>query len=207
MQKNFSRKIKRQIDFWGSFLGLVFLSPVFLIISVAIMFDSKGAPIIRLKRISQGKEFLMWKFRTMFLGAQNRKSELAQNNIRQDSPFFKMENDPRVTKFGKILRQTRLDELPQLLNVLKGDMSLVGPRPHEPEEVACFNEESKILIKNKAGITGMAQVTGAEQKRPFLPFSEEVRLEKYYNDNWSLGLDFKIIFKTIKILLTDKSAW
>jgi len=207
MQKNFSRKIKRIIDFWGSFLGLVFLSPIFLIVCASIMFDSKGAPIIRLKRISQGKEFLMWKFRTMIKGAQNFKSELAQNNIRKDSPFFKMENDPRVTKFGKILRKTRLDELPQILNVLKGDMSLVGPRPHEPEEVARFDEESKILIKNKAGITGMAQVTGAEQKRPFLPFSEEVQLEKYYSDNWSLGLDFKIIFKTIKILLTDKSAW
>lgn len=207
MQKNFSRKIKRAIDFLGSFLGLVFLSPVFLMISVFILLDSRGAPIIRLKRISQGKGFLMWKFRTMFEGAQNHKGDLAQSNIRSDSPFFKMENDPRVTKFGKILRKTRLDELPQLLNVLKGDMSLVGPRPHEPEEVARFSKEGKILIKNKAGITGMAQVTGAEQKKPFLPFSEEVQLEKHYSDNWSLGLDFKIIFKTIKILLTDKSAW
>ncbi|KKR10109.1 MAG: Sugar transferase, probable phospho-glucosyltransferase [Parcubacteria group bacterium GW2011_GWA2_39_18] len=207
MRKNFSRKIKRTVDFLGSFLGLVFLFPVFLVISVLILLDSNGAPIIRLKRISQSREFLMWKFRTMFEGAQNHKGDLAQSNIRSDSPFFKMENDPRVTKFGKILRKTRLDELPQLLNVFKGDMSLVGPRPHEPEEVARFSEESKILIKNKAGITGMAQVTGAEQKKPFLPFSEEVRLEKYYSDNWSLGLDFKIILKTIKILLTDKSAW
>ena len=171
------------------------------------MFDSKGVPIIRLKRISRDKEFLMYKFRTMFLGSENHKNELAQNNIRNDSPFFKMENDPRVTKFGKILRKTRLDELPQFLNVLFGQMSLVGPRPHETEEVLKFDEGAKILIKNKAGITGMAQVTGAEQKKPFLPFFEEVRLEKYYNDNWSLGLDFKIILKTIKILLTDKSAW
>ena len=123
-------------------------------------------------------------------------------NERNDGPLFKMKNDPRVTGIGRFLRRTRLDELPQLFNVLKGDISLVGPRPHEPEEVSRYEKRHKKLLTLKAGVTGMAQISGSSD----LPFEEEVKLDTYYIENWSLLLDVKILFKTLAVLFKDKSA-
>ena len=204
MRKNFSRKIKRTVDFLGSFLGLVFLFPVFLVISVLILLDSNGAPIIRLKRISQSREFLMWKFRTMFEGAQNHKGDLAQSNIRSDSPFFKMENDPRVTKFGKILRKTRLDELPQLLNVFKGDMSIVGPRPLTQYEVSHYlKHKAPQILSLRPGLTTLWITKGRNK----LSLEKRIELEEYYVNHRSFWLDCKLIFRTIFIMIFPRGSY
>ena len=130
------------------------------------------------------------------------KREMTQLNERNDGPLFKMKNDPRVTRVGRFLRRARIDELPQLFNVLKGDMSLVGPRPHEPEEVAKYEKHHKKLLTIKSGMTGMAQVAGSSD----LSFEEEVKLDTYYIENWSPALDIKILLKTLVILFKDRSA-
>ena len=130
------------------------------------------------------------------------KKEMIQLNERNDGPLFKMKNDPRVTRVGRFLRRARIDELPQLFNVLRGDMSLVGPRPHEPEEVAKYEKHHKKLLTIKSGMTGMAQVSGSSD----LSFEEEVKLDTYYIENWSPALDIKILLKTLVILFKDRSA-
>ena len=126
------------------------------------------------------------------------KSRFAQYNERNDGPLFKMRNDPRVTRVGRLLRKTSLDELPQLWNVLKGDMSLVGPRPHEPEEVERYRSDYRSLISIRPGITGLAQVSG----RSNLSFTDEARLDLYYIENWSLFLDIRILLKTLYVVIT-----
>jgi len=123
-------------------------------------------------------------------------------NERNDGPFFKMKNDPRVTRVGRILRKYRIDEFPQLINVLKGELSLVGPRPHEPEEVIHYPGEYKHLILAKAGVTGYSQINGASS----LPFLKELALDDYYVQNQSPFLDAKIIAKTVLIIFTDPTA-
>lgn len=145
----------------------------------------------------------MFKFRSMVDNAHTMKAQLAEYNERKDGgPLFKMHNDPRVTRLGRILRKTRIDEFPQLINVLKGEMSLVGPRPHEPAEIAQYERHHKKLLVMRAGITGMAQISGSSE----LPFEEEVKLDTYYIENWSLALDIKILFKTFVLLFHDRSA-
>jgi lipopolysaccharide/colanic/teichoic acid biosynthesis glycosyltransferase len=132
----------------------------------------------------------------------NLNPKLARYNQRK-GPLFKIKNDPRVTKVGKFIRRTRLDEFPQLINVLKGEMSLVGPRPHEPEEVVQYRKSHKKLLAIKPGITGMAQVSGSSD----LDFEREAKLDIYYIENWSLLLDVIILFKTFLIFIRgDKSA-
>ena len=125
-----------------------------------------------------------------------RYSDLALNNTRIDGPLIKIKNDPRITGFGKFLRKTSLDELPQLWSVLKGDMSLVGPRPHLPEEVAKYKNYQKFVLTLKPGITGLAQISG----RSDLKFDEEVKLDTYYIENWKIRLDIKILIKTIFVI-------
>ena len=194
--------IKRTIDIIGSAVGLVVLSPFFLIIALAIKLDSPGPVLVKLKRITQGKEFYLYKFRSMIKGAEIMKDQLLSYNERADGPLFKMKNDPRITKVGKVIRRTRLDEFPQLINVLKGEMSLVGPRPHEPTEVAQYQKHHKKLLTIKPGITGLAQISGSSD----LKFEEEVKLDTYYIENWSIGMDIQILFKTFVLLFTDRSA-
>lgn len=129
--------------------------------------------------------------------------EFIKLNERGEGPLFKAHNDPRVTKFGKFIRKTRLDEFPQLFNVLRGEMSLVGPRPHEPEEVAKYEKRHRKLLTIKPGITGMSQVNGSSD----LDFEREVKLDVYYIENWSLFLDIILLFKTFLIFLEgDDSA-
>jgi exopolysaccharide biosynthesis polyprenyl glycosylphosphotransferase len=195
------RVLKRAFDILGSLAGIIILSPILLIVAILIKIDSKGTILFkylddgsRVKRVGeQGKLFNFYKFRTMHPKTHNlRYTELAEQNTRKGTPMVKIKNDPRVTKIGNFLRKTSIDELPQLINVLKGQMSIVGPRPHLPEEVANYEKHHKFVLTIKPGITGLAQISG----RSDLDFEKEVRLDSYYIENWSLWLDIKIIFKT-----------
>ena len=194
--------IKRAVDIIFSAIGMVFLAVLYPFIMLAIKLDSKGPVMIKLDRISSGKIIKVYKFRSMIDGAHEKKKELLPLNERKDGPFFKIKNDPRLTKTGKILRKFRIDEFPQLINVLKGELSLVGPRPHEPEEVAHYPAEYKNITNTKAGVTGLSQVNGASS----LPFLKELEYDNFYSKNQSAWLDLKIILKTIKILFTDPTG-
>lgn len=194
--------IKRIIDIIGSSIGLIILLPFFILIGILIKLDSEGPVFVKLKRISQGNAFYFYKFRSMIKNAEKMKKYLVRYNERKDGPLFKIKNDPRITKFGRFLRKTRIDELPQLFNVLKGEMSLIGPRPHQPDEIAQYKKHHKKVLAIKPGMTGMAQVSGSSG----LAFEEEVKLDTYYIENWSLFLDFKILLKTFLILFVDRTA-
>lgn len=197
--------LKRIFDAVASSVGLVLLSPIFLLIAIAIKLDSPGTVFFRylddgerVKRIGErGKSFHCLKFRTMKMGTHHlRYTELADKNLRKGSPLVKIKNDPRITNLGRFLRRFSFDELPQLWNVLKGDMSLVGPRPHLLEEVEKYKDHHKFVHTIKPGITGLAQISG----RSDLPFEEETRLDTYYIENWSLLLDIKILLKTVFVV-------
>jgi exopolysaccharide biosynthesis polyprenyl glycosylphosphotransferase len=194
--------VKRIVDILGSLFGLLALSPFFAIIAIIIKTTSKGPIFVRLRRVRQGTNFGLYKFRSMIDGAHAMKKELSSLNERNDGPLFKMKNDPRITKVGRWLRKTRIDELPQLINVFKGEMSLVGPRPHEPEEVARYEKHHKKVLAIKPGMTGLAQISGSSS----LAFEEEVKLDTYYVENWSPKLDIYVLLKTFVILFTDRSA-
>ncbi|MCD4760979.1 sugar transferase, partial [bacterium] len=164
------RVAKRTFDLIVSFLLLFILSPLFIVLAIVVKFTSKGPVFVRLSRVGRkGRAFTMCKFRSMVQNAHQMKKEIMEYNERIDGPLFKMKNDPRVTKIGYWLRKTSLDELPQLFNVFIGQMSLVGPRPHEPEEVDRYQKGYKKLLTIKPGMTGMAQVSG----RSNLLFAEE----------------------------------
>jgi len=194
--------IKRGIDILSSGIGLIILSPLFLILGLIIKLDSSGSVFVKLKRISQRKEFNLYKFRSMVKNAESMKKGLMKHNERKNSPLFKMKNDPRITKTGRILRKIRLDEIPQLINVFKGEMSLIGPRPHQPDEINKYEKHHKKVLLIKPGITGIAQISGSSD----LPFEEEVKLDTYYIENWSPKKDIYILLKTFIVLFTDRSA-
>jgi exopolysaccharide biosynthesis polyprenyl glycosylphosphotransferase len=196
------RIFKRIFDIIISFIVLLFLLPFFLIIAILIKLDSPGPVFVALDRVGQrGKIFKLYKFRSMIKNAHQLKPSLLKYNERV-GPLFKMKNDPRVTKIGRILRRWSIDELPQLVNVLKGEMSLVGPRPHEPEEVVQYRKEHKQLLTIKPGITGLAQISGRSE----IPFDEEAKLDIYYIENWSFGFDLQILIKTIPVVLSRKNV-
>ncbi len=204
--EGWGRILKRFFDFFGALCLLIIFSPVLLVIAILIKIDDPKGTIIfkylddgsRVKRVGhRNKPFPFYKFRTMKPGTHNmRYGELAHLDARQGTPMVKIKNDPRVTKIGKILRATSLDELPQLFNVLKGEMSLVGPRPHLPEEVAKYQKHHRFVLTVKPGITGMGQISG----RSDLDFEQEVKLDSYYIENWSLLLDLKILIKTVLVV-------
>ncbi len=198
------RVIKRVTDIIFSVTALTLLLPLFLIVAFAIKWETDGPVFARLRRTSRNKEFYMLKFRSMINNAHDLNPYLRSLfNDRPDAgPLWKMKNDPRITKAGHFLRMYRIDELPQLWNVLKGDISLVGPRPHQPDEIGQYQKHHKKLLAIKAGATGMAQVSGSSD----LPFEQEVALDSYYIDNWSLWLDLKIVLKTIFKMINDRSA-
>lgn len=158
--------------------------------------------MVRLDRVSGGKVVTIYKFRTMIDGAHEMKPALAHLNERIDGPFFKIKNDPRLTKVGAFLRKLRLDEFPQLVNVLEGKLSLVGPRPHEVDEVAHYPAEYVHLTLAKAGVTGLSQVSGASG----LSFLKELELDSFYLANQSPWLDAKILAKTIAIFFLDPTG-
>ena len=193
---------KRGLDMIGALLGLVLLSPLFAVIAFAIKWESEGPVLVRLKRVSRNREFYLLKFRSMIKNAEELKQYLVEYNERADSPLFKMKDDPRITKVGRFLRRTRLDELPQLWNVLQGDISLVGPRPHQPDEIEKYQKHHRRVLAIPAGVTGLAQVSGSSD----LPFEKEVALDTLYIENWSLAQDIRILLLTVLKMFRDRSA-
>ncbi|WP_195959345.1 sugar transferase [Clostridium saudiense] len=193
---------KRGIDIIGAGSGLLLLSPVIAIVACAVKFTSKGPIFFSQKRVGKnGKIFDMYKFRSMVVNAEELKEKLAHQN-EMSGPMFKMKDDPRVTKIGKFIRKTSLDELPQLWNVLKGDMSLVGPRPSLPKEVAQFEKWMYKRLSVKPGLTCFWQVSG----RNNIDFEDWMKLDIKYVDERNIWIDIKLIFKTVLVLFGDKNA-
>lgn len=194
--------IKRFIDIFCSSLGILLLSPVFIIVGTIIKLDSKGQIIFSQKRVGKdGKEFKMYKFRSMVVNAEELKKKLMHQN-EMSGPMFKMKDDPRITKIGKFIRKTSIDELPQLINVLKGEMSLVGPRPSLPKEVAQFEPWMMRRLDVKPGLTCYWQVSG----RNNIDFDDWMKLDLKYVEDRSIWLDIKLILKTFFVLFGDKNA-
>ena len=194
--------IKRIIDIVASFTGLIVLSPLMLVVSILIKLESKGEVIFKQKRVGlNGKEFYMYKFRSMVINAEELKAELESQN-EMSGPMFKMKDDPRITKIGKFIRKTSIDELPQLINVIKGDMSLVGPRPSLPKEVEEFETWMRERLEVKPGLTCIWQVSG----RNNIDFEDWMKLDISYVEDRNLWIDIKLIFKTVFVLFGDKNA-
>ncbi len=193
---------KRALDLLGGAVGLGIFALCYPLVGLAIKLDSPGPILVALDRVTEGKVIRLYKFRSMKSGAAEQKNLLAPFNERADGPFFKMKHDPRLTRIGKLIRKFRLDEVPQFINVFKGELSLVGPRPHEPAEIAQYPQEFQFLSCCKAGITGLSQVSGASA----LPFLQELELDARYAKHVSLFTDLKIIAKTVAILLFDATA-
>lgn len=172
-----------------------------MLVTIIIYLQDKYNPFYKSQRVGKGGQlFDMYKFRSMTMDAEKEKQKLLAKNERKDGPLFKMENDPRITSFGKWIRKFDIDELPQLYNVLIGNMSLIGPRPHLREEVKLYKEYQKRVLTLKPGITGMAQSHGRHENT----FDDEVRLDTFYIENWNLLLDMKILLKTVTVVLGRK---
>ena len=195
--------LKRSLDIFASLAGLIVLSPLFLIVAFAIKIeDPKGSVFFSQQRCGKdNKLFPMYKFRSMVSNAEELLDELKEMN-EMDGPVFKIKEDPRITKVGKFIRKTSIDELPQLLNVLKGDMSLVGPRPAIPHEVAEYNEYQMQRLLVKPGLTCIWQVSG----RNTIGFDEWIEMDLKYIKTRSFLLDLKLIFKTVGVLFGDENA-
>lgn len=196
-------RLKRAIDFFGAGMGLVVLSPVFVAIALAIKLSSPGPIFFRQERMGlHGHVFQMWKFRTMVVNAPDLQAQLEQQA--EPQVMFKLRYDPRITPIGKILRRTSLDELPQLVNVLLGQMSLVGPRPLPLRDIEHFDPWHHTRHQVLPGITGLWQISG---RSDIEEFDDAARLDLYYIDNWSLNLDLDILLETIRILLFSRGAY
>lgn len=210
------RIIKRTFDIIASVSLIIIFSPVFLLAAIIILLET-GRPIIyKNERVGQeDKNFFAYKFRSMFqkycTGAQfgseganalKTEAELIARQSIKSGPVYKIKNDPRITPFGRLIRRWSIDELPQFFNVLKGNMSLVGPRPHQPREVQKYPKRHKIILAIKPGVTGLAQISG----RSDLTFEDEAKLDTFYVENWSLFLDFIILIKTPFVVLRKKGA-
>lgn len=197
---------KRSFDLGFTVLLLPLFLPLGLLVALLIRLDSRGPVIIRVKRLGrEGSTFYKYKFRSMVLNAEKVLQELLASNevIRKEyEATYKIRNDPRVTRFGRLLRKTSLDELPQILNILRGEMSWVGPRDILPSELAVYGEFGDKFATVKPGLTGLWQVSG----RSRLPYSERVRLDMHYIDHLSFLLDLKIILKTIPVVLFGDGA-
>ena len=195
--------IKRLIDIIGGLVGVILTAFLTIFIGIAIKLDSKGPIFFSQTRVGKnGRRFKIYKFRSMSNDAEKQKAALMQQN-EMDGLMFKMENDPRITRVGHFLRKTSLDEFPQFLNVLKGDMSLVGTRPPTEEEFEEYNEHYRRRLSMTPGLTGLWQISGRNE---ITDFDEVVKLDLRYIDNWSLSLDFKIILQTVGVVLFGKGA-
>lgn len=208
--------IKRAIDIVVSLVAVILTSPILIVLYLIVIFDSKGPAIYKNVRVGNKGEFFTYKFRTMYLEhctgtlygghrAEEFQNSLidSEKNIKKGDALYKIADDPRVTRAGKFLRKTSLDELPQLYNVLIGNMSLVGPRPHQPKEVQNYTSEQRKLLLIKPGITGLAQISG----RSDLSFEEEARLDIFYLENWSVAFDLYIIAKTFSAVVKGKGGY
>lgn len=198
----FFRSIKRLADFSISFITIAVTSPIWLIIALAIKLDSPGPVFFRQERVGEGnKIFSIFKFRSMQQNAEAMKKHLKR--MKKDEVLFKQKDDPRITRVGRFLRKTSLDELPQLLNVLLGHMSIIGPRPLTPKEVERFKPWHYRRLQAPQGITGLPQVRGRSE----LSFDEIIKLDLFYIENWSLWLDIKILLMTLPSVFTMKGAY
>lgn len=197
------RILKRSFDIIASAIGLIVLSPVFLIVAIAIKCDDGGPVFYDQIRVGKnGKKFRMYKFRSMRVSAENEIEKLKEHS-EVDGAMFKMKNDPRVTRVGKFIRKTSIDEFPQLLNVFLGQMSIVGPRPPLPREVADYTQYDKQRLYVKPGCTGLWQVTA----RNSVGFQEMVNIDLNYIQHRSIWLDLKIIIKTVKVIFVPNEAY
>ena len=196
-----NRMIKRGFDIFVSFFGLIILSPLLIGTIIAIRLESKGKAIFTQERIGKdGKLFKFYKFRSMVTNADEILEKMLKEDTEQTREYKlnkKLTDDPRVTKVGKFIRKTSIDELPQLINVLKGEMSLIGNRPYLPREKEDMGKYFNDIVKTKPGITGLWQVSG----RSNTTFEERLKLEQEYSNTCSIKLDIKIFFKTIKVVL------
>ncbi len=197
--------LKRGFDLIAGSIILMCLSPILLAIAIAIKFDSPGPILYKQTRVGlKGSHFKIWKFRTMVANAEKLQKQLEAHNEMQGGVMFKMKDDPRVTRVGKFLRRYSLDELPQIFNVLRGEMSLVGPRPFPLRDVERFSSHHFIRQEVLPGITGLWQVSG---RSDVVDFDDVFRLDLTYIQNWSLALDFQILFQTIKAVIAKEGAY
>lgn len=195
--------LKRMIDIAGGLVGCVLTVLVTPFVAAAIRIDSPGPVFFAQTRIGKnGRRFRIYKFRSMYVDAEERRKELENRNEMQGL-MFKMDNDPRITRVGKFIRKTSIDELPQFFNIVKGDMSLVGTRPPTEDEFEQYNSHYRRRISMTPGLTGLWQVNG---RSDIVDFDEVVKLDLEYIDNWTLGLDIKILFRTIAVVLTGKGS-
>ena len=199
----FNRALKRAVDLVGGLVGLFIFGLIYVPIAIAIKLESPGPVLYTQERVGRGgKVFRIYKFRSMYVGADEQLEALKDRN-EADGPLFKIRDDPRCTRVGRIIRRLSLDEWPQFINVVKGEMSIVGPRPNRPHEVAAYKEWHKRRLEVAPGITGLWQVSG----RSHVPFDEMVLLDIYYIENWSLLLDLKIMLRTLPHLLLGRGAY
>ena len=196
--------VKRIFDIIIAAILLVLLIPVFVGVAIAIRLEDPGPILFKQTRVGRwGELFTMWKFRSMFTDAEERKKELMEQNEMEGGVLFKMKDDPRITKVGRIIRKTSIDELPQLWNVLKGDMSLVGPRPPVPAEVDQYSLSDRRRLEVIPGITCIWQISG----RSDIPFDQQVELDAQYIESQSFWTDIKILLKTVPALLFGAGAY
>jgi exopolysaccharide biosynthesis polyprenyl glycosylphosphotransferase len=195
---SFASELKTLTDFIFSFFALLLLIPVLILVSLAIKLESRGPVFYKQERIGlRGRKFILWKFRTMIANAEVLQDKLKAMN-EADGPVFKIKDDPRITRFGRILRKTGVDEIPQLLNVLRGEMSLIGPRPPVEAEVREYQRWQLRRLSVKPGITCTWQI---QPHRNDIRFKEWVKMDLNYIDNWSLAHDFKLVLKTITAMV------
>lgn len=203
IRRKIVRNLKRALDLLVALVGLVLISPIMILTAIAVKLDSPGPILFRQTRVGRwGEHFPCYKFRSMYIDAEQRLQELmAQNEA--DGPVFKMKNDPRVTRVGRVIRKLSIDELPQLFNVLKGEMSLVGPRPALPREVSQYEFDQIRRLHAVPGITGLQQVSG----RSNVDFKRWIELDLQYIAEQSLWKDIEILLKTIPAVLASRGAY
>ena len=195
--------VKGTIDRLVGTLALLVAAPIMLALMLAVRIESKGRPLYKQTRIGKdGKPFTMYKIRSMCADAEKQRGSLMALNER-DGALFKMESDPRVTRVGRFLRKSSLDELPQLWNVVRGDMSLIGPRPALPEEVKQYDDVARRRLAVKPGLTGLSQVNG----RAALSYDSTIQLDVFYTDNWRLADDLAIGANTVRAVISAKGAY
>ena len=202
LSRNTYEFLKRLMDIICSMSALIVLAPILIVVAILIKIESKGPVIFSQERVGiNNKKFKMYKFRSMVVNAEDMKEKLEKQNERK-GPMFKIKNDPRITKIGRFIRKTSIDELPQLINILKGEMSIVGPRPSLPKEVIQFEPWMLERLKVKPGLTCYWQVQG----RDHIEFEDWMRLDVKYVKDRNFLLDIKLIFKTFFVLFGDENA-
>lgn len=195
---------KRVLDIVVSLIALVMLSPLLLIVAMLIKTESRGSAIFKQERIGlDGAPFTILKFRSMANNAEDLRSELECDNEMNNGVLFKIKNDPRITRVGAVIRKTSIDELPQLINVLRGDMSLVGPRPPLASEVSLYSRSERARLSAMPGITCLWQIAGRSE----IPFEQQVKLDVDYIERQSLGLDLMVLIKTIPAVIKARGAY